>query len=134
MTAQPKGEDHVTVVGAGVTLLEALKAADLLKAEGINLRVIDPFTIKPLDADLIASSVKHTDGRLITVEDHAPEGEVQSIVLATKSRYGVRSLTSYLWSPRRSVRGGGISTGREGCELQTACVGHPRGATFGQAR
>lgn len=72
------------MVGAGVTLLEALKAADLLKAEGINLRVIDPFTIKPLDADLIASSVKHTDGRLITVEDHAPEGEVQSIVFGDK--------------------------------------------------
>ena len=64
----------MTVVAAGVTLTEAFKAAETLKAEGINLRLIDPFTIKPIDADLIASSVKATHGRLLTVEDHAPEG------------------------------------------------------------
>ncbi|KAL5961796.1 Transketolase [Taenia solium] len=88
-TAQPNGEDHVTVVGAGVTLFEALKAAEVLKAEGINLHVIDPFTIKPLDADLIASSVKHTHGRLITVEDHAPEGGLSEAVAAALGEKGV---------------------------------------------
>ncbi len=76
MTALPSAEDHVTVVAAGVTLYEAFKAAEKLKAEGINLRIIDPFTIKPLDGKLIAQSVEYTHGRVLTVEDHAPEGKL----------------------------------------------------------
>ncbi|MGH0158608.1 UNVERIFIED_CONTAM: hypothetical protein FKN15_035532 [Acipenser sinensis] len=66
--------DKVTVIGAGVTLHEALTAADELAKEGINIRVIDPFTIKPLDADTIISSARATGGRIITVEDHYREG------------------------------------------------------------
>lgn len=74
LTAGPDGKDHVTVVAAGVTLFEALKAAEELKKEGVSLRIIDPFTVKPIDAELIAKSVKDTEGRVLTVEDHAPEG------------------------------------------------------------
>ncbi|XP_058873406.1 transketolase-like protein 2 [Acipenser ruthenus] len=66
--------DKVTVIGAGVTLHEALTAADELAKEGINIRVIDPFTIKPLDAETIISSARATGGRIITVEDHYREG------------------------------------------------------------
>ncbi|KAK1151445.1 transketolase-like protein 2 [Acipenser oxyrinchus oxyrinchus] len=66
--------DKVTVIGAGVTLHEALTAADELAKEGINIRVIDPFTIKPLDADTIITSARATGGRIITVEDHYREG------------------------------------------------------------
>ncbi|XP_048880018.1 transketolase-like protein 2 [Brienomyrus brachyistius] len=66
--------DKVTIIGAGVTLHEALAAADLLASEGMNVRVIDPFTIKPLDADTIVSSARATDGKVLTVEDHYREG------------------------------------------------------------
>ncbi|KAG2455210.1 TKTL2 protein, partial [Polypterus senegalus] len=66
--------DKVTVIGAGVTLHEALDAAAQLCEQGINIRVIDPFTIKPLDAGTIISSARATGGRIITVEDHYKEG------------------------------------------------------------
>lgn len=80
LTALPNAEDHVTCVAAGVTLFEAFKAAETLKAEGINLRIIDPFTIKPIDCKLICDSVKYTHGRVITVEDHGPEGGLSEAV------------------------------------------------------
>ena len=66
--------DKVTVVGAGVTLEEAVKAYDTLKGEGINIRVVDPFTLKPLDKDLLVECAKATGGRVLTVEDHYAEG------------------------------------------------------------
>ncbi|VDP53837.1 unnamed protein product, partial [Schistosoma curassoni] len=71
-TAGPTG-DHLTVVGGGITLTEALKAANILATENINIRVIDPFTIKPIDAELLAKAVKETCNKVLTVEDHAPE-------------------------------------------------------------
>jgi transketolase len=58
-----------------VTVHEALAAADTLAKSFINVRVLDPFTVKPIDAALIISSAKQTGGRIITVEDHYPEGE-----------------------------------------------------------
>ena len=61
-------------MGAGVTLHEAIVAADALAKEGINIRVVDPFTLKPIDKDLLIKSAKATGGRLLTVEDHYPEG------------------------------------------------------------
>ena len=70
------GSDQVTVVGACVTLVEALKAADELALAGINVRIIDPFTIKPIDVDTIVQSVRQTGGRIVVVEDHYPEGIV----------------------------------------------------------
>ncbi|XP_061668479.1 transketolase-like protein 2 [Syngnathoides biaculeatus] len=74
--------DLVTVIGAGVTLHEALAAADVLEREGKNIRVIDPFTIKPLDADTILASAKATGGHIITVEDHYKEGGLGEAVLS----------------------------------------------------
>uniref|UniRef100_A0A8C7UJ69 transketolase n=1 Tax=Oncorhynchus mykiss TaxID=8022 RepID=A0A8C7UJ69_ONCMY len=71
---RPIIDDHVTVIGAGVTLHEALAAAEMLKKERINIRVIDPFTIKPLDSKTIVEHAKATRGRIITVEDHYYEG------------------------------------------------------------
>jgi len=68
------GSDQVTVVGACVTLVEALKAADELAAAGVNIRVVDPFTIKPIDVDTILHCARQTGGRLVIVEDHYPEG------------------------------------------------------------
>ncbi|KAG7279853.1 hypothetical protein CRUP_016180 [Coryphaenoides rupestris] len=74
--------DQVTVIGAGVTLHEALEAADILAAEGKNIRVVDPFTIKPLDAATILSAARATGGRIITVEDHYKEGGLGEAVLS----------------------------------------------------
>lgn len=68
------GGDQVTVVGAGVTLFEALKAADELAKDGVHIRVIDPFTIKPLDHDTLWASAMATGGKVLTVEDHYAEG------------------------------------------------------------
>ncbi|XP_012612739.2 transketolase-like protein 1 isoform X2 [Microcebus murinus] len=77
--------DKVTVIGAGVTLHEALAAADDLSKQDISIRVIDLFTIKPLDAATIISSAKATGGRVITVEDHYPEGGIGEAVCAAIS-------------------------------------------------
>uniref|UniRef100_A0A8C4FGP5 transketolase n=1 Tax=Dicentrarchus labrax TaxID=13489 RepID=A0A8C4FGP5_DICLA len=66
--------DQVTVVAAGVTLHEALAAAEHLKKERISIRVIDPFTIKPLDVKTIIDHTRATRGRILTVEDHYYEG------------------------------------------------------------
>ncbi|XP_044161881.1 transketolase-like protein 1 [Bufo gargarizans] len=74
--------DRVTVIGAGVTLHEALAAADELAKQDINIRVIDPFTIKPLDAATIISSGRATGGHVITVEDHYKEGGIGDAVAA----------------------------------------------------
>ncbi|KAF3689887.1 Transketolase [Channa argus] len=67
-------DDQVTVVAAGVTLHEALAAAEHLKKERISVRVIDPFTIKPLDVKTIIDHTRATRGRILTVEDHYYEG------------------------------------------------------------
>jgi len=77
--------DQVTIIGACVTLVEALKAADELAASGINVRVIDPFTIKPLDVETILSSAKQTGGRIVVVEDHYPEGGIGEAVSSAVS-------------------------------------------------
>ncbi|ELK08321.1 transketolase-like protein 2 [Pteropus alecto] len=78
--------DKVTVIGAGVTLHEALAAADHLSQQGISIRVIDLFTIKPLDVATIISNAKATGGRIITVEDHYREGGIGEAVCAAVSR------------------------------------------------
>nr|XP_029538881.1 transketolase-like isoform X1 [Oncorhynchus nerka] len=67
-------EDKVTVIGAGITLHEAVAAAEMLKKERIFIRVIDPFTIKPLDSKTIIEHARQTRGRILTVEDHYYEG------------------------------------------------------------
>jgi transketolase len=74
--------DEVTIVGAGITVHEALKAADALAEEGVAARVIDLYSIKPLDEETIRSAAEATGGRLITVEDHWPEGGLGEAVLA----------------------------------------------------
>ena len=72
--------DDVTIIGAGITLHEALAAAEKLKDEGISARVIDLYSIKPIDAETLQAAAAAT-GRLITVEDHWAEGGLGSAVL-----------------------------------------------------
>jgi transketolase len=72
--------DAVTLIGAGVTLHEAIKAADRLAKDGIAARVIDLYSIKPIDVATIATTARET-GRIVTVEDHRPEGGLGEAVL-----------------------------------------------------
>lgn len=73
--------DQATVVGAGVTLHEALEAYDELLAEGIRIRVIDLYSVKPVDRETLRKAAAET-GLLITVEDHYPEGGIGEAVLS----------------------------------------------------
>jgi transketolase len=72
--------DQVTLVGAGITLHEAIKAADALAEEGIGARVIDLYSVKPIDAATLLEAGRAT-GALVTVEDHFPEGGLGDAVL-----------------------------------------------------
>ena len=73
--------DQVLVIGAGVTLEEALNAAkDLESFSGLSVRIMDPFTIKPLDAEAVVEHALECGGRVLTVEDHYPEGGLGSAV------------------------------------------------------
>jgi transketolase len=81
-------QDRVTVIGAGVTLYEALKAADQLKSEGLAIRVIDLYCVKPIDPKALAQQINATGGRLVSVEDHWPEGGLGEAVLAALAQSG----------------------------------------------
>ena len=72
--------DDITIVGAGITLHESLKAADQLQADGISARVIDLYSVKPIDSETLRTAAKAT-GRVVTVEDHWPEGGLGDAVL-----------------------------------------------------
>jgi transketolase len=75
-------EDEVTIVGAGITLHEALEAADTLAQDGVHARVIDLYSVKPVDVDGLRSAAEATGGRIVTVEDHWPEGGIGEAVLS----------------------------------------------------
>jgi transketolase len=80
--------DDVTIVAAGITLHEALEAADVLAAEGVAARVIDLYSVKPIDAVTIEEAAEATGGRVITVEDHWAEGGIGEAVLAALATSG----------------------------------------------
>ena len=69
--------DKITVVAAGITLYEACKAYEVLAKEGINIRIVDVFSVKPIDHETILQSAKATNGLVLTVEDHYPEGGIR---------------------------------------------------------
>ena len=73
-------DDKVTIVAAGITLHEALKAADILGGEGIAARVIDLYSVKPVDTDTLVTAARATGGRVMTVEDHWAEGGIGDAV------------------------------------------------------
>jgi transketolase len=80
--------DAVTVVGAGVTVFEALKAYDELKKAGIAIRVIDLYSLAPVDTHGLAAAARSTQGRVITVEDHYPAGGVGDAVAEALAESG----------------------------------------------
>ena len=80
-TLRKSDNDRVTVVGAGITVHEALAAADILGKEGISIRVIDAYSVKPIDRDGLLAAASATGGRMIVVEDHYDEGGLGDAVL-----------------------------------------------------
>jgi transketolase len=78
---------RVAMVGAGVTLFQALEAADLLAGEGIPARVVDAYSIKPIDRDTLQAALRET-GLVVTVEDHWIEGGLGDAVLAALAEEG----------------------------------------------
>ena len=84
--------DQVTLVGAGVTLHEALKAADILRGEGITARVIDLYSVKPVDTATLVAAAEATGGRIVVAEDHHPEGGLGSAVADALLAAGQQSL------------------------------------------
>jgi len=92
-TIRTGDKDQAAVLAAGVTLHEALKAYDELKKEGISIRVIDLYSIKPIDAETINRAARETRN-LVTVEDHYPEGGIGEAVRSalTESGYNLKIL------------------------------------------
>ncbi|MGZ9146680.1 MAG: transketolase, partial [Nitrospira sp.] len=81
--------DVLTIVAAGVTLFEALKAHDQLKAAGIAVRVIDLYSIAPIDRTTLVESGRATQRRILTVEDHYAHGGLGDAVLSAVSTEGI---------------------------------------------
>lgn len=86
-TLRSSGEDVLTLIGAGITVHECLKAYDELKAQGINVRVIDLYSVKPVDRKTLHKAAQET-GTLVVVEDHWPEGGLGDAVLEAFSTMG----------------------------------------------
>lgn len=78
-TLRRSPKDRATIVGAGITLHEALKAADILQRQRVRVRVLDCYSIKPVDAAALRKAARETD-HLIVVEDHRPEGGLADAV------------------------------------------------------
>ena len=93
-------DDRVTVVAAGITLHEGVKAADALAKDSIKIRLIDLYSLKPIDAKTLAAAVDATGGRLVVVEDHWPEGGIGEAVLAALAAAGVTAVTLRHLAPR----------------------------------
>jgi transketolase len=89
-------DDQVTLIGAGVTLHNCLAAADELAGEGISARVLDLYSVKPIDTQALLDAAAATDGRLIVAEDHHPEGGIGSAVLDALNEAGHPVLVTHL--------------------------------------
>jgi len=77
--------DDIAIVGAGITLHESLKAAEQLESEGVSARVIDLYSVKPVDGETLRAAAEATGGRVLTVEDHWSEGGIGDAVLEALS-------------------------------------------------
>jgi transketolase len=86
-------EDKATVVAAGITLHEALKAYEKLKTTGIPIRVIDAYSVKPIDGETLKKAARETGGNLVVVEDHWPEGGLGDAVLDALAGSRIAGLT-----------------------------------------
>ncbi len=84
--------DQVALVGAGVTLHECLAAAEGLAGSGVSARVLDVYSVKPIDRDALVEACQVTGGRLVVAEDHYPEGGIGAAVLEALADASVPAL------------------------------------------
>ncbi|MBI3355257.1 MAG: transketolase, partial [Nitrospirae bacterium] len=82
--------DVLTIVAAGVTLFEALKAYDKLKTAGVSVRIVDLYSIVPIDRTTLLDSARATQGRILTVEDHYAHGGLGDAVLSAVGTEGIK--------------------------------------------
>ena len=82
--------DVLTIVAAGVTLFEALKAYDTLKVAGVSVRILDLYSIVPIDRTTLLDSARATQGRILTVEDHYAHGGLGDAVLSAVGPEGIK--------------------------------------------
>ena len=85
-------EDQVTVVAAGITVHNANEACEELQREGTSVRLIDAYSIKPIDADTLRDTAQATGGRVVVVEDHWPQGGLGEAVLSALSEDGTEDV------------------------------------------
>jgi transketolase len=113
-------DDQVTLVGAGVTLHNCLAAADQLGRDGITARVVDLYSVKPIDTETLLASAAATGGRLVVAEDHYPAGGIGGAVLEAFNDAGhpvhvehlaVRDLPGS-GTPQELMEAAGISAGQ----------------------
>jgi transketolase len=110
--------DDVTLVAAGVTLHEALRAAERLAGEGVQARVIDLYSLKPVDTDTLVRAAAET-GAVVTAEDHWPDGGLGEAVLSALADAGERCRVRKLGvkvmpgsgTPEELLREAGIDAG-----------------------
>ena len=111
--------DQVTLIGAGVTLHNCLAAADELGSDGISARVLDLYSIKPIDTPTLLQAADATSGRLVVAEDHYPEGGIGEAVLQALSDAGHPAQITHLavrglpgsGTPAELIEAAGISAG-----------------------
>ncbi|WP_264159673.1 transketolase [Actinomadura montaniterrae] len=94
-TLRHSEHDQVTLIGAGVTLHECLAAAEHLAADGIQARVVDLYSIKPIDTAALTAAARET-GALVVAEDHHPEGGIAEAVLSALSTAGAHPAFAHL--------------------------------------
>ena len=100
-------DDRVTVIAAGITLHEAIKAADALAKEGTKVRVIDVYSVKPIDAKTLLAALVATNGHVVVVEDHWPEGGIGEAVLDACAEGGLVTAVSWKHLAVREMPGSG---------------------------
>ena len=113
-------DDRVTLIGAGVTLHNCLAAADELGRDGISARVVDVYSVKPIDAQTLIAAAEATSGRLVVAEDHYPEGGIGGAVLEALNDAGHPVRISHLavrglpgsGTPAELMEAAGISAGQ----------------------
>jgi transketolase len=113
-------DDQVTLIGAGVTLHNCLAAADQLGQDGIRARVVDLYSVKPIDTETLLAAAAATGDRLVVAEDHYPEGGIGGAVLEAFNDAGHPVLVKHLavqglpgsGTPQELMEAAGISAGQ----------------------
>jgi transketolase len=113
-------DDQVTLIGAGVTLHNCLAAADQLATDGIRARVLDLYSVKPIDTQALLQAAAATNGRFVVAEDHYPAGGLGSAVLDALNDAGHPVVVRHLavhdlpgsGTPEELMEAAGISAGK----------------------